>query len=1110
MSYHTIAYGKGVNQRAETRYVVLYKHTSGTNLNREFHLGPDGFREIYEGPSQTALMPGIWTQKLEVTTIWENPSELESVLSDIAGGGDGLYFMQVRDNLNTNQRFESPFYAILPEAISVADDAENVQATFVGTDGLAMLRDVEYNNAGNPYTDHQTIKQHIENVQSKHILFDVAQALGAQFPTAERLQIAESNISVEDELYSAYPPSTSSGTPKRMRVHHRTFHKQGQDGVNEYFSAYDVLESICLTLNLAVSIRDCYLVFWPVVTDYGSIEGRVYRWSGTEVALTATQDDYHFNGSYSPFTPVYTNIKGANWTRTFLPPAGDVRLIRNTQGDQGVIYATNLAPNTQLYDANDTYESGDQLVIRGSIRIQNENSYTFTGGDRLKRLIPTFVITLTDDNGDTIYYNNVLSTLNELAAHQLNSNSQGTPSIFTDNVNYTPGSVNVAAWSSDVGTYSYFNRSNTEQGYLHDANENFDFVVHFEFGLSRALPTSNGPFTDLTLLPKLLAYDSANNVDNTYSDSLTVRFVEVGAYRKANGEVQAVSKFTHRAHTDTGRTEINLGETLIGDRGAKTYFGGIEVYDGTDWVASSGWVNQEQSTPRTINQIVVEEVCAFHKRSKVLERGSLVSDGDYQYFQLGHGFKDVVTSSRYGMLSMTRVFTPALDEVVLVKVGRNMLDITAVQEGKDTSAVTTYAKPNNNDAIANVWNVGSNLGGISQSYHNEARVFFGQDWSSVIGAGETKEQYIIYNSNGQGEFTDHQGESPAAGTNIQRRIYRNGNARTGASDSGWSAIGSSAQPNAGVTLAGVIDLIHEYEAKNTSGRASYLITYSEVSTALLLDTYTEATAAYSLRKVRSDYVGTPIQARRGGDNLTAAIQFTSDGDLDTAQLLTFASAGGGNGNAYVRTWYDQAGSNDLLQTSISAQPQIVASGQVITVNSHPAVDFNGTSHYMDKASVTLNPSSNAVLTFAGVFQLDTVSSGQYIAAQWNGTTSNQVFGLLNLSAASLRFMARFQNGSLSRVNTGSGTTAADTQYIGVGQFKQNHSKGVLNDTDYTDTNVNSTVNHATSTFAIGRRPDTGANYTNGKVQEFCVWSQATNTHDRDALSDAIDGHYGTY
>jgi hypothetical protein len=356
MSFHRVAYGKGVNQRGVTKYVVLYKHTSGTDLGREFHLGPDGFRESYEGPSQTALMPGIWTQKLEVTTIWENPLELESVLSDIAGGGDGLYFMQVRTNITTSSRQGTPFYVILPEAISVADDADNVQATFVGTDGLAMLRDVKYNNAGNPYTDHQTIKQHIENVQSKHLLFDVAQSIGALYSSASRLRIAESNISVDDELYSLYPPSTSSGTPKRMRVHHRTFHKQGQDGVNEYFSAYDVLESICLTLNLAVSIQDCYLRFSTVVTDYGTLSGRRYNWDGTEAALTSLQDDYHFNGIYSPNTPVYNNIKGANWTRTFLPPAGDVRLIRNTQGDQGVIYATNLAPNTQLYDANETYE----------------------------------------------------------------------------------------------------------------------------------------------------------------------------------------------------------------------------------------------------------------------------------------------------------------------------------------------------------------------------------------------------------------------------------------------------------------------------------------------------------------------------------------------------------------------------------------------------------------------------------------------------------------------------------------------------------------------------------------------------------------------------------
>ena len=1111
MSFHRVAYGKGVNQRGTTRYVGLYKHEAGTDQNKEFHLGPAGYRLTYNYPSDQTLQPGIISTELEVTMIWDDASALETIVADIATGPEGKYFIGIHTTESQRFPFAGTFFVILPESMSIADEFDNVEVTFRGTDGLALLRNVDYNNDGAPYTDHQTILQHIKNVQSKHILFDVLEEVATS--TNSRLQIRENIVSVDDELYSAYPPSTTSGTPKRTRVHHRTFHKQGQDGVNEYFSAYDVLESICLTFGFQIRQHGLAWLFNPIFHDIEQLQTRNYRWDGSEVVTfpTGYQNYYHFNGTGTYNFQNLQNLKGANWTRSFAPPAGDVRLIRNTQGDQGVIYATNLAPNTQLYDANDTYESGDQLKIRGSIRIQNENSYSFTGGDRLKRLIPTFVITLTDDNGDTIYYNNVLSTLNELAAHVLNSNPEGRPNVFTDNVNYTPGSVNVPAWSSNIGTYSYLDRSNTEQGYLHDANENFDFVVHFEFSLSRGLPTSNGPFTDLTLLPKLIAYDSANNVDNTYGNSLTTRFVEVGAYRMANGEVQAVSKFTHRAHTDTGRTKIDLGETLIGDRGAKTYFGGIEVYNGTDWVASSGWVTQDQNTPRTINQIVVEEVCAFHKRVKQIQAGSIVNNKDYTYGDES-AFKDIADNFIYAPLSYSRNFTSAIDEVVLVKVGRNMIDITAVQEGKDTSAVTTYAKPNNNDAIANVWNVSSNLGGLSQTYHNEARLIFGNNWSSVIGADETQEYYVTYNIDGQGIRVDHQGETPTAGTNIQRRIYFNQQAlATPSTSPPWAALHSTYQPPEGFTLQGTIDrlLDSHYATVGTNGRASYLVTYSEVSTSFLLDDFSEYQAAYSLRKLRTAYTGDAIRVQRASDSALQDIGFDSNGELDTTALTNFAAGG----TLTVRTWYDQGGfGNDCIQSSVSAQPTIVASGQTVTVNGKPAVDFDGTNDFLSAGFVNLNPSPRTVLTFAGVYQFDQVSAAGYIAAQWSGTISNQVFGLLSLATASMRIMARFQNGTLSRVDTGSGTIQANTQFLGVGQFMNNHSKGVLNGTDYSSTNVNSTVNHATSEFALGHRPDSGAAKFNGKLQELVVWSQVTASaaHDRDAISQAIDDHYGVY
>lgn len=1110
MSYHRVAFGKGVNQRGTTRYVNLYKHEAGTDQNKEFHLGPAGYKLTYNYPSDQTLQPGIISTELEVTMIWDDVSALETILADIATGPEGKYFIGIHTTESARTPYVGPFFVILPESMSIADDFDNVEVTFRGTDGLALLRNVDYNNDGAPYTDHQTILQHIKNVQSKHILWDVYEDVS--LPTNARLSIRENIVSVDDELYSAYPPSTTSGTPKRTRVHHRTFHKQGQDGVNEYFSAYDVLESICLTFGFQMRQNNVLFRFNPIFHDIGQLKSRLYRYNGTEFVGSANDTYYHFNGLGTYNFQNLQNLKGANWTRGYAPPAGDVRLVRNTQGDQGVIYGTNVAPNTQLFDANEVYESGDLIAFGGSIRIINDNDYTYTGGDRFRRLVPAFTITIKDANDVVYYYTNTITPTEILAATTLTYNTAGNTEPYPEPINFAELRTGSGNWSTTAGNYHHNKLFSTTSGYAHDANQNFDIVVHFSFKFNRGLPDSIGPFTDLTITPKMTSVDAAGNFDTAYTASLTTTFINIGGYRYDNGEVQAVSKFTHRAHTDTGRTEINLGETLIGDRGAKTYFGGIEVYNGTDWVASSGWVTQDQNTPRTINQIVVEEVCAFHKRVKQIQAGSIVNNNAYTFGD-ELAFKDIATNFVYAPLSYSRNFTSAIDEVSLVLVGRNMLDITAVQEGKGTDAITTYAKPDNDDAVADMFGVASDLGGISQTYHNQARLIFGNNWSSVIGADETKEYYVTYNIDGQGIRVDHQGETPTAGTNIQRRIYFNQQALASPSTSPpWAALHSTYQPPEGFTLESTIKskgLDLHYATVGTNGRASYLITYSEVSTSFLLDDFSEYQAAYSLRKLRTGYTGDAIRVQRASDSALQDIGFDSNGELDTTSLLAFAAGG----TLTVRTWYDQGASGyDLTQISVSAQPTIVASGQTVTVNGKPAVDFDGSNDFMARSNVSLNASPRTVFTFAAVFQLDTVSAGGYVASAWSGTTSNQLFQLLSQSTAQIRFAARFQNGTLSTVQTGANSTAANTQYVGVGQFKENHSKGVFNGTDFSGTNVNSTVNHATTSLAFGHRSDSGSGKFNGKLQEFVAWSQITASaaHDRDAISQAIDDHYGIY
>lgn len=106
---------------------------------------------------------------------------------------------------------------------------------------------------------------------------------------------------------------------------------------------------------------------------------------------------------------------------------------------------------------------------------------------------------------------------------------------------------------------------------------------------------------------------------------------------------------------------------------------------------------------------------------------------------------------------------------------------------------------------------------------------------------------------------------------------------------------------------------------------------------LLLDLYPSASAAYSLRKLRTAYTGNCIRVRRSSDNTETNIGFIA-GILDSATLLTFC----GIGNGFVTIWYDQSGnSRNATQTTLASQPQIVLNGVLIVLsNSKPATFFN--------------------------------------------------------------------------------------------------------------------------------------------------------------------------
>jgi hypothetical protein len=132
----------------------------------------------------------------------------------------------------------------------------------------------------------------------------------------------------------------------------------------------------------------------------------------------------------------------------------------------------------------------------------------------------------------------------------------------------------------------------------------------------------------------------------------------------------------------------------------------------------------------------------------------------------------------------------------------------------------------------------------------------------------------------------------------------------------------------------------------------------------LLDTLAgqNATAAYSLRRLKNSYNGAAIRVRRSNDNSEIDIGFDQNGELNESDLTSFV----GVNNGFVTTWYDQTSSgNPLLQVSTGQQPIIVSTGVVNKQNNKPSINFI-------QASSTILVLSNSSLFQQGPFTFTAV------------------------------------------------------------------------------------------------------------------------------------------
>lgn len=261
----------------------------------------------------------------------------------------------------------------------------------------------------------------------------------------------------------------------------------------------------------------------------------------------------------------------------------------------------------------------------------------------------------------------------------------------------------------------------------------------------------------------------------------------------------------------------------------------------------------------------------------------------------------------------------------------------------------------------------------------------------------------------------------------------------------------------------------------------------------LLDTYSGASAAYSLRRLSSTYTGNLIRVRRSSDNAEQNIGYDSNNVLDTASLLTFCGAG----NGFVTTWYDQSGNaNNATQSTAANQPQIVSSGAILTVNSKPCLSLDGTNDVLNLGSSITVSNTNNFNSFVG--KRDASSRSLY---GLSGGTSQQYINMLYGGDNKYYLYAKSGN---YQVSSSADTTTS--QLLLTGQNAAGTMSIFKNGTTITSTQQS--WNYTNNISNIG-------NWLGGGYQAFCklqeiVFYNTNQSTNRTGIESNINTFYSIY
>ena len=618
-------------------------------INLPFNLGPDGFNLTYDFDEYDRCKP-IVGSRVQITLYHPIPNTayFDAFYNALDSAEEGTYWIEIyRDPDSANEFWWAG--ALMPEQTVIPDDYPHAPVTLTAVDGLANLKGIDYNNDGAAYTGTALVLEHLHNLIQKLHISDVWSA------TDVELKFFEDYIGKE---YKDHIAGAQNKQLENAQISHDSFYNKDAEGIKQYFSAYDVLESLAITFNVSVFMAQGSIWWVPL----GAIQSHAS--SGTSIANYMLGDGTR---TYNTVTNVTTGaIFGSNSTqweklngfeRTSAPSFKEVLRNRNYQGTHSLVqdsrYDTSqISASDVLSDEDIEYKAGERFIVSG-VLVYNAGSWGYITPDidRLARVKLDLTIKFGDAGGTTNYLKSNFDYSAAIMQYDTVWNYYDPPVAFpiVESLDPTvdlqliqPVRDGLVTWDNSVSTFEILTQPIDKSTGTYDipeieylgAGETLGarpITVTFSF----VTPELPADATGLQISAALSGVNWEGTADATIGAASNVYGpieYRIDNYRIAKFSSEQSQEFSNiditATNPDSARYKLDQGTTLVGDAISDFGLGTISINNGTSYVDSSEWTNLQSSTASlSINGLGVRERLAANENAKRIERGTLYQRG---------------------------------------------------------------------------------------------------------------------------------------------------------------------------------------------------------------------------------------------------------------------------------------------------------------------------------------------------------------------------------------------------------------------------------------------------------------------------------------------------